>query len=209
MTISILIGTTVFAQTGLSPTDKQQIIENLESLVQAINTGDIQKITSSISPNYQTLQTNIQERVRGEIWDGISYQLDYSPFDRNVELINTDTVRVKGKYAASGVGWNVSGLSTYFVFERQNNQWFITDTDFHKKIGGRYVVGMIVKIFAIVVPIILIFGAFWLWMLIDCVKREFDDKLKWVILILVLSIFGAIFYFFKVRRKLKQQEKMR
>ena len=112
-----LVGATVFAQAALSLADKQQITNNLDSLVQAVNAGDIQKISALISPNNQTLQSDIQERIRG----GIGYQLDYSPFDKNVEIIGQDQVKIKTKFAASGVGWNVSGLSTYFVFEKQNN----------------------------------------------------------------------------------------
>ena len=48
---------------------------------------------------------------------------------------------------------------------------------------------------------------FWVWMFIDCLSREkYDeqnDKLIWVIVMLFASIFGAILYFFIVRRKLK------
>ena len=54
-TISLLsLGTIVFAQTSLSPTDKQQISDNLYTLVQSINSGDTQKITSLISSNNPT-----------------------------------------------------------------------------------------------------------------------------------------------------------
>ncbi|MBI2133277.1 PLDc N-terminal domain-containing protein [Candidatus Woesearchaeota archaeon] len=42
---------------------------------------------------------------------------------------------------------------------------------------------------------------FWLIMLIDCIKREFDQKALWIILILVLGIVGAILYYFMVKRK--------
>jgi hypothetical protein len=110
----LLSGTTVFAQAGLSSADKQQIINNLDSLVQAVNVGDAQKISTLISPNNQTLQSNIQERIRG----GITYQLYYNPFDKNVEVLGQNRVKVKARFAASGVCWYVRGLSAYFVFEK-------------------------------------------------------------------------------------------
>jgi len=72
-------------------------------LVQVVNAGDIQKISALISPNNQTLQSDIQGRIRG----GIGYQFDYSPFDKNVEIIGQDQVKIKARFAASGVGWNV------------------------------------------------------------------------------------------------------
>lgn len=192
-----LVGATVFAQTALSLADKQQITNNLDSLVQAVNAGDIQKISALISPNNQTLQSDIQERIRG----GIGYQLDYSPFDKNVEIIGQDQVKIKAKFAASGVGWNVSGLSTYFVFEKQNNQWLITDTDFYKKLGADYVFGILKWVLIFGGPIFLLLFVFWLWMLIDCAKREFDDKALWIILLIFLNFIAAILYFFIVKRK--------
>lgn len=192
-----LIGATVFAQTALSLTDKQQITSNLDSLVQAVNVGDTQKISSLISPNNQTLQSDIQERIRG----GIAYQLDYTPFDKNAEVLGQDQVKVKAKFAASGVGWNVSGLSVYFVFQKQNNQWLITDTDFYKKLGADYVFGILKWVLIFGGPIFLLLFVFWLWMLIDCAKREFDDKALWVILLIFLNFIAAILYFFIVKRK--------
>lgn len=192
-----LFGATVFAQASLSSFDKQQITNNLDNLVRAVNTGDIQKISALISPDNQTLQSDIQERIRG----GIAYQLDYSPFDKNFEVLNSNQVKVKARFTASGVGWNVNGLSTYFVLEKQNNQWFITDTDFYKKLGADYVFGLLRKVFIFVVPILILLFAFWLWMLIDCVKREFDDKALWIILLVFLNFIAAIMYYFIVKRK--------
>ena len=197
-TVSLfLLGATVFAQANISQADKQQITDNLESLVQAVNTGNTQKITSLISRNNPTLQADVQERIRG----GIAYQLDYSPFDKNIEILSADQVKVKARFAVSGVGWNVSGLSTYFIFEKQNSQWFITDTDFHKKLGADYVFGILKKVLIFGGPVFLLLFIFWLWMLIDCAKREFDDKALWIILLIFLNFIAAILYFFIVKRK--------
>lgn len=43
---------------------------------------------------------------------------------------------------------------------------------------------------------------FWFWMLIDCLQRKkFEDKLVWVIVLIVLNILGAILYYFLVKSK--------
>jgi len=43
---------------------------------------------------------------------------------------------------------------------------------------------------------------FWLWMLIDCLKRKkFEDKLVWIIVLLLLNILGAILYYLLVKSK--------
>jgi len=63
----LIVGTNVFAQANFSLADRQQITNNLDSLVRAVNACDIQKITSLISPNNPTLQSEIQERLRSKV----------------------------------------------------------------------------------------------------------------------------------------------
>lgn len=72
---------------------------------------------------------------------------------------------------------------------------------------------------SVIVPIlaILFFGmiglaflAFWIWMLIDCIKFEPDEgnnKLIWVLVIIFTQLLGAIIYYFVQRReRLRKQE---
>ncbi|MEM5853263.1 MAG: PLDc N-terminal domain-containing protein [Candidatus Aenigmatarchaeota archaeon] len=43
---------------------------------------------------------------------------------------------------------------------------------------------------------------FWLWMLIDCLKRKkFEDKLVWILVLIFLNFIGALLYFFLVKSK--------
>ncbi len=44
---------------------------------------------------------------------------------------------------------------------------------------------------------------FWLWMLIDCLKRRMDkfDKLIWILVLIFLHILGAILYYLLVKRR--------
>ena len=61
-------------------------------------------------------------------------------------------------------------------------------------LGAAYIVFLIIA---------LVLTAFWIWMLVDCIKREFKDKTMWVILIVILGWIGAIAYYFVVKRKNK------
>lgn len=58
-------------------------------------------------------------------------------------------------------------------------------------------------ILVVILVVLLILSIFWLWMLIDCIKREFKDKVMWIVLLLVLGPVGAIAYYFVVKRKNK------
>ncbi len=56
--------------------------------------------------------------------------------------------------------------------------------------------------FAIISGLIGLAGfIFWLVMFIDLVKRNFDQKVLWVILMLVFGFWAAIFYYFMVKKK--------
>lgn len=52
----------------------------------------------------------------------------------------------------------------------------------------------------IVLLVILILSIFWVMMLIDCAKRDFKDKLVWILIILFAHILGAILYYYIVKK---------
>ena len=187
----------IAAQPDISSEDKQQIENKLDSLVKALNEGDEQKISVLISPDEQELLSDIKEGVTSLT----AYELDYSSFDDNAEVISQGQVEVKARFAASGLGWNINGLSTFFVFEESDSQWLIVDTDFHEKLGADYVFDLLIRVLIFVGPIFILLSAFWLWMLIDCVKRDFDDKVLWIILLIFLSYLAAVLYYFIIKRK--------
>ena len=46
--------------------------------------------------------------------------------------------------------------------------------------------------------------AFWIWMLVDCIKHESNegnDRIVWVIVIIATKLVGAIVYYFARRSK--------
>ena len=45
---------------------------------------------------------------------------------------------------------------------------------------------------------------FWIIMLVDCAKRNFkksEDKLIWILIVVLLQVIGAVVYYFVVKRK--------
>lgn len=49
---------------------------------------------------------------------------------------------------------------------------------------------------------ILFLFVFWLWMLIDCLRRDFKndvEKIVWVLVLVFLHLLGAIIYYFVVK----------
>lgn len=42
---------------------------------------------------------------------------------------------------------------------------------------------------------------FWLWMLIDCLANQAEDKLVWFLVIFFLNLVGAFLYYLLARKK--------
>jgi type VI protein secretion system component VasK len=53
-------------------------------------------------------------------------------------------------------------------------------------------------------------AVFWLWMFIDCLKREDfgtqKDKIVWTVVLLLTSMIGAVVYFFVVKKKMDARQ---
>ena len=48
---------------------------------------------------------------------------------------------------------------------------------------------------------------FWIFMLVDVIKRDFkkeNDKLLWILIVVLTGLIGAIIYYFMVKRKDKK-----
>ena len=71
--------------------------------------------------------------------------------------------------------------------------------------GPLLVVGFFLLLF-IFVSLMLIF---WIWMIVDCAKRDFkknDDKVIWILILVFLGVIGAIIYYFIIKRKNKKEK---
>jgi hypothetical protein len=186
----------VFA--AASSQDKMDIQGQVTAIEEAVNSGDGQAIINLTSPNASAeLKSAIEDAISGK---QIRFQEDITSYDE----ISADKVKVNGRFSAEATNWSISGLSNYFVFERVDGQWLLVDTDFHQKLGPGTVLKIIGTAFAIILPIFIILGAFWLWMLIDCIVRPVDNKTTWLLVIIFLQFLGAVLYFFIARRKAKK-----
>ena len=61
--------------------------------------------------------------------------------------------------------------------------------------------GAAVALFMLVIgALILASLVIWIWMLVDCIRRDFNEKALWLLIILLTGIIGAIVYYFVVKR---------
>ena len=70
--------------------------------------------------------------------------------------------------------------------------------------------GMFVGFGLVVIAIGILLFLFWLWMLIDCLKRDFKkdyEKIVWILVMIFLHILGAVIYYFVVKVGGKENSK--
>ena len=196
----LLIMPNVFAVTL---DEKTQIRDRVEFIERLVNQNSILSIQTIISPN---ANPELFQEIQNQIY-GKKIKLEQSI--TKYEKINENKIRVETRFSAEGINWHVRGFKNYYLFEKHEGDWLLLDTDFHEKLSPRFVAEFTGRLFLIIVVIILLIGlplfAFWLWMLIDAVQREFNDKTLWIVLIVLLGSIGAIIYFFAIRRKLKKE----
>lgn len=61
-----------------------------------------------------------------------------------------------------------------------------------------FIMLMILFVFAIAI----LATVFWIWMIVDCARRNFkndNDKILWILVIVLAGIIGAIIYYFVVK----------
>jgi len=66
------------------------------------------------------------------------------------------------------------------------------------------IIPFIILLVALIAAVVILGTAFWIWMIIDCAKRDFkkeNDKVVWILVIVLLQIIGAIIYYFAVKIK--------
>jgi hypothetical protein len=81
--IFLSLGITAYAENNILENDKQGIANNLSIFVEAVNKGDAQQISTTISPDNPGLIEIIQNHIRG---GGINYQFYYEPYEKNIEV---------------------------------------------------------------------------------------------------------------------------
>ena len=202
LVIAVILPFKINAQ--VSSQDELIVRGQVENLAAAINNSDTQSILEIMSPDadpsiYQKFVDNLS---------GKSVVFEYSVTNIK-QLLPSDDIQVKIIFSASSKdasqNWEATGASAYITFTKVGNDWLITDTDLAGKLSSNYVFGVILKILAIIIPIMLILTVFWFWMLIDVLRKpDMPNQSTWIIIILLLQRLGAIAYFFGPRRQYKK-----
>jgi hypothetical protein len=196
-----LISFPALASAEVSDADKQEISAQMHLLIEAVNNSNTEKITDLLSPN-------ASEELKLEIVNNIENKdIDYKQNIGLFEKLENNKIKVKGKYSASGLNWHSSGFSNYFIFEKNNNEWLLVESNFAKKLSIGYIFESIKTILLYIIPIFLILTIFWIWMIIDVATRPIDEKIVWVLIVIFLNFLGAIIYFFTARRKYLKTQK--
>jgi len=194
----LIFSTSVLAE--ISDQDKIDIENQIVLIETSINDGDLDTIQGIISPNARAgLMSEINTELKGKT---ISFQQDITKIKT---LDNPNQVEVKCTFYAEGINWNVNGLSNSYTFENQNGEWLLIDTNFHEKMTGKGFFMAMGAVLIIVLILMLPLLAFTLWMLVDAITRDIENKALWIILILLLGILGAVLYFFMERKKAKKK----
>ncbi|MBI2658968.1 PLDc_N domain-containing protein [Candidatus Woesearchaeota archaeon] len=70
--------------------------------------------------------------------------------------------------------------------------------------------GFFMLMMLLVVAVGALLFAFWIWMVVDCAKRDFKkdiDKVVWILVIVFLNVLGAAVYYFVVKIGEKKKNK--
>lgn len=73
----------------------------------------------------------------------------------------------------------------------------------------RFLLGFFLLFMLLVMAIGIALAVFWIWMIIDCAKRKFkkeDEKIVWIIVIVLLNVLGATIYYFAVKFQDKKKK---
>jgi hypothetical protein len=183
----------LFAELSLS--DKEAISDSVQLIVVDINNGDIPSLVRRLSPN---ADPKFKEAfVSKFIGKRVGFAQDISKF---VELPD-GSVKAKGSFMAKGIGFDINGLWDYMTFEKVNGDWLLVDSDLTNKLDMRYIFKFILVIIAIVFAIVLPLLAFWVWMLVDVIRKPVNGKVTWIIFMSIFGIPISIVYFFVVYLK--------
>lgn len=179
------------------------LLNTLNEFVTTVEDGELQNIKHLFANKDQKLI----EETKKTIGNGFYYKLNLFPLSNNVQRLNENKIKITGIVQASGVGqygtWEMNGFSNYFIFEQQDDTWVISQTNFNERFGSGYLAYLFVNFFFIMFGLMIFMMVFWIRMLIDCANRSFDNKTRWILIIVFCNFLGAILYYFFVKRILK------
>jgi len=193
---TILFLTPIFAQENLDSTDKAKIDSKINLLISAFNNRDVEIVNNIVLNQEKELIAEIQNKIQ----EDITLKIDYSLRDGEYEILENGDVKVKGIFYASGSNWDISGFKVNLILREVNNEWYLVDTDLLEKLDSEYVFKIVGKVFLFTIPLLLVFTGFWIWMLMDSIKRDYKEKTLWILLLIFFPI-SCFIYFFVIKRK--------
>mgnify|MGYP001575023158 CR=1 FL=1 len=194
-----------FAHAAPTAADDKAMQAVLTELVDAVNANDVEAAVALISPNSPELQSEVRAALAA---GSLTYSLNCAQWDILRREIGDGSVAVSCKYdvrgasvADDGMHWSTSGMITNFVFMQNDaGDWLIVDSEFARDLMPSAALAYVGKFVVALFGICLLILAFWLWMFIDCLRRDFKDKTLWVILLIFVGPLAALLYFFIVKR---------
>ena len=195
----VLIALTIFlipgVATALQPSEEGQIQTELQLFERAVNTGNLQQLRPIIS----NVDADLYENITRQAQQNISYEILATSIKEE-----ESSVRVDVTYSATKENWKISGFPGYYEFENVQGQWKMVDTSFPQDVTKQAYTSIlaatpIFTILIVTIIIIAISSAFWLWMIVDCLKKEQDNKELWLLLLVVGGSLAAMAYFLLVK----------
>ncbi|MEI7441018.1 MAG: PLDc N-terminal domain-containing protein, partial [bacterium] len=180
-----------FAFAEVDSSTKLDINKQVQALVSAVNEQKVENVDQFLA---QEMSPAAKEEIRSTLaGQKITWSQELSEF----EELPDGHIKVSGYFSVKSINSSKSGPGIYFILKHEGNDWKITETNFHK-----FELKLPPWFFAIIAVSLVLF-AFWIWMVIDCIKRTFPDsqKVTWLLFLFFFSIFAATFYFFKVKRR--------
>lgn len=131
---------------------------------------------------------------------------EFDIYGYQVTEVSDSSWQIKGKYSIESRGpngeWSASGLSTFIdIAQIDEETYIITDTDLHEAIAPLDFSRFVSTIGILGLLGFFVAMAFYIWMLVDVVKYQKEDRALWILVVLLGSVLGAIIYFFAERRK--------
>lgn len=177
------------------------IVRLIEQLVESINEKDVSKMLGIVNPQDQVLQ----EAMKDVISKGMTFYLDVTPFSETVQVHNQSTIEVRGIYTASSYGlvrkFTVENVPAVFKFGKINGKWYLTSTDLVEQSKMEYWMKVFLTILNILTVVAVGWLILWMWMLIDCIRRDMRYKLLWLLALIFLGLPTSIIYYFVIKRR--------
>ena len=118
---------------------------------------------------------NIIDSSNSELMDNISeylHGIDIIYEVENINVINSNHYKIDTKISANGIGWNVTGFSTYYEIKLINDGYKIVNTNLFDVIGTENILYFILKKLAIVGGIISGIGLIVLLIILMVIKNK-------------------------------------